>query len=153
MGLDMYLRKSHYVKNWSHMKPEERHQVLVFKNGEKAPIKSERVCTVIEEVAYWRKANEIHNWFVENCQEGVDDCREAYVSREQLGKLLSVCNEVLADHKKAEQLLPTKSGFFFGGTEYDEWYFKSLENTRDVLTEVLAEPETNSGDYYYNSSW
>ena len=29
---------------------------------------------IIEQVGYWRKANQIHNWFVENVQDGEDDC-------------------------------------------------------------------------------
>lgn len=49
-----------------------------------------------EEVGYWRKANQIHNWFVENIQNGVDDCdyhRE--VREEDLLELLDVCKTVL----------------------------------------------------------
>lgn len=49
-----------------------------------------------EEVGYWRKANQIHNWFVENIQNGVDDCdyhRE--VREEDLLELLDVCKRVL----------------------------------------------------------
>ncbi len=41
-------------------------------------------------------------------------------------KLLEVCKQVAADPSKAEELLPTQSGFFFGGTEYDEYYMNSI---------------------------
>ena len=37
-----------------------------------------------EEVGYWRKANQIHKWFVDNVQDGVDDCGEYKVTKEQL---------------------------------------------------------------------
>jgi hypothetical protein len=52
---------------------------------------------------------------------------------------------------RAPELLPPQSGFFFGGTEYDEYYFQDLEKTRKMIEDVLAEPE--GGDFYYQSSW
>lgn len=52
---------------------------------------------IIEEVGYWRKANQIHNWFVENVQDGVDDCSyHNEVTEEDLLDLLNICNRVLA---------------------------------------------------------
>lgn len=45
-------------------------------------------------VAYWRKANAIHNWFVENAQDGVDNCGTYEVERYLLEDLLARCAEV-----------------------------------------------------------
>src|SRR5437764_1408196 len=96
MGLDMHLSKKHYVKNWDHMRPEQRFTVSVRRGGKRfTAIKAERVSDVVEEVAYWRKANQIHKWFVDNVQGGRDDCREYYVSPEQLKELLDTVNTVL----------------------------------------------------------
>ena len=53
--------------------------------------------TVKFEVAYWRKANHIHKWFVENVQDGKDDCGDYYVSVEQLGDLLVLCKQVVKE--------------------------------------------------------
>lgn len=50
--------------------------------------------SLFEEIGYWRKANAIHNWFVENVQNGVDDCGEYEVSKSDLKELLSLCKEV-----------------------------------------------------------
>ena len=50
--------------------------------------------TIFTEIAYWRKANEIHNYFVEYAQHGVDDCRTYDVSKKQLEDLLYKCKEV-----------------------------------------------------------
>ena len=97
-----------------------------------------------------RKANQIHRWFVENCQDGVDDCRDAYVSGETLKELLDVCKQVEADHSLAESLLPAASGFFFGGTDYDEWYYNDITNTIKIIEEALVD---GAGDFYYSSSW
>lgn len=52
---------------------------------------------IIDQVGYWRKSNEIHNWFVENVQDGVDDCcYHDEVTRETLEELLDICKRVLA---------------------------------------------------------
>lgn len=152
MGLDMYLYKKSYVKNWDHMTPENKHNITIEKGGKlRTDIKPNRICYIVEEVAYWRKANHIHKWFVENCQDGIDDCRSAYVSREQLQELLDLCKQVRDDHSQADELLPTQSGFFFGGTEYDEYYFNDIDYTIKVLEEILS--EEGSADFEYNSSW
>lgn len=84
-------------------------------------------------VGYWRKANQIHKWFVDNVQDGVDNCATYPVTYEQLQELLSLVNEVLKNHKLAAELLPTETGFFFGSDEYGEWYFTDLEETKRII--------------------
>ena len=155
MGLDMYLEKRTYVKNWSHKAKEERHTVSVKLGGKaRKDIKPKRISGVVEEILYWRKANAIHKWFVENIQNGEDDCKEYYVSKEQLEELAELCEKVV--ETKDTSLLETTSGFFFGGTEYDEYYFDECKRTAKVIRELLKEetPEgAFSGDFYYSSSW
>ena len=152
MGLDMYLNKRTYVKNWDFQKPEEKHEVIVKKGGEVLDtIKPERITYIEEEIGYWRKANAIHNWFVKNVQGGVDECQRSYVSLEKLKELLEVVEKVLADNSLASTLLPTQSGFFFGPTHYDEWYFKDLEDTKVILEDALTSKPVSS--IYYQSSW
>lgn len=52
---------------------------------------------IAEQVGYWRKANHIHNWFVQNVQDGEDDCEyHREVTKEYLEMLLSICKTVLA---------------------------------------------------------
>jgi hypothetical protein len=153
MGLDMYLHKRTYVKRWDHIPPDKQYLVIVTRGGEAVPeIDPERVSEVVEQVGYWRKANAIHKWFVDNIQGGVDDCRDAYVERDQLALLLDTVNRVLADHDLAEELLPPQSGFFFGDTEVDAYYWRDLEDTKKIIEEVLAMPGLE-GEFYYHSSW
>jgi hypothetical protein len=103
-------------------------------------------------LAYWRKANAIHRWFVENVQGGKDDCQRAYVGRDKLNELRAKCKGALENRDQADKLLPTQSGFFFGGTKHDEWYFKSLEYTVQALDRILEKlPEF--AEVYYDSSW
>jgi hypothetical protein len=150
MGLDMYLEKRTYVKQWDHQSAEEKHEVVVTKGGQPTKIDPKKVKYIIEEAGYWRKANQIHRWFVENVQDGIDNCGDYYVGSEKLTELLELCKKVEADHSLAEELLPSASGFFFGGTEYDEWYFEDIKNTIAILEEALADKH---GDFYYSSSW
>lgn len=117
----------------------------------KYPVKS-----IIQEVGYWRKANHIHKWFVNNVQDGIDDCdyhRE--VTKEDLEKLLTICEEIKSndDFTVAMEKLPTTSGFFFGGTEYDEWYMYAIEETIKICKKVLEETDFGTEMIYYRSSW
>ena len=182
MGLDMFLNKMNYVKNWQHQPEETRHHVLATQDGKPCThILRERITYVVEEVAYWRKANAIHRWFVDNVQDGHDDCGEYRVSRDQLSQLRDDCQKVLAastlidakitngvryengnmvpmledgkainDASVAKELLPTQAGFFFGSTDYDQYYYDDLVYTRDVLDKLLAEP---GDEFEYHSSW
>lgn len=141
MGLDMYLSKRTYFGR------DQRPKIRI--EGTEG-VKGDRIKVILEEIGYWRKANAIHNWFVQNVQNGQDDCRLYYVTREQLRQLLDLVNQILVDHSKTEKLLPTKSGFFFGSTNYDQLYFQDLELTKTIIENALKE---NNGDIFYQSSW
>jgi hypothetical protein len=153
MGLDMYLTRKTYVKQWSHQAPEEQFELSITKGGKPYDgINLSNVTNIEEEVGYWRKANQIHRWFVENVQNGVDDCGEYSVSKSELETLRNICTEVVNDHSKAEDLLPSAAGFFFGNTDYDEYYYDDLERTIVILDKILGETNPNQ-DIYYSSSW
>lgn len=157
MGLDMYLTKKHYVRNWDHTPEEKQHTVTVTRGGETPSyIDTTKIKYLEEEAGYWRKANHIHNWFVNNVQEGKDECQKVWVSSRQLEELSTACKEVLADNSKAGELLPTADGFFFGGTEYDEYYFRDIEDTLKFIEPILADMDQGGNlpyDVYYQSSW
>lgn len=107
------------------------------------------VKTLIE-VGYWRKANQIHKWFVDNVQRGVDNCADYYLDKDTLRELKNLCEEVLKHPENAEELLPCESGFFFGSTEYDEWYFNDIQDTIEICNWCL---EKDYDYFVYNSSW
>ena len=149
MGLDMYLNKRTYVQYWEH-NGDDNYEVTVTKGGKPTKINPKKVKYIIEEAGYWRKQNQIHRWFEENVQEGIDNCGEYYVSKDDLETLLELCKKVQADNSLADSLLPSASGFFFGGTDYDEWYYNGIDNTIQILEEAL---EDERGEFYYSSSW
>lgn len=161
MGLDMYLRKEQYVctydfeaKDYCPPKKINIKLDIEYEDGHTKTIESsEDLCDsgglYIEiPYAYWRKANAIHKWFIGLLPEGEEDrCQKIYVSGKKLLELKELCEQVLADHDKASELLPTQEGFFFGSTEYDEWYFKDLEATIEQLKDVKPDE-----DFIYQAS-
>ena len=60
---------------------------------------------------------------------------------------------IVEDSTIAERFLPTTSGFFFGGTNYDEWYINDLKETIEIIDKVLAETDFDSQMIFYVSSW
>jgi hypothetical protein len=73
---------------------------------------------VQEHVGYWRKENHIHNWFVQNVQDCMDDCRAYIVSCEQLKALRDVCQEVLSVAKTEPGVLASGTLCTSNGVEY-----------------------------------
>ena len=78
MGLDMYLTKETYI-GANYEFNEIGGTLELTREGSPIPIKLNRVVSISERIGYWRKANQIHNWFVENVQGGEDDCKKYYV--------------------------------------------------------------------------
>ena len=143
MGLDMFLSARRYISKY--VDENESNNLDNLYPGR-------HVKGVTFEVGYWRKANAIHNFFVENCQGGKDECQETYIDPDDLKSLLLTVNDVLADRSKAMELLPPVSGFFFGSTEIDDWYFEYLERTKNIIEDALS-GKYEDCDFYYQSSW
>jgi hypothetical protein len=154
MGLDQYLNAKRFVSpaEWRGKESQEKYEKVseLFGMNE---IKTASVPHAIVEfgVGYWRKANAVHQWFVDNVQGGQDDCKSYYVDREQLQQLKDICLKIAADRSLASELLPTQGGFFFGSTEYDEWYFEDLENTIAIIDNAFS--LGSDWDFEYSSSW
>ena len=143
MGLDMYLHAKRYL--WDADKDTKNKIAEAFPEI-KAEVKS-----VTVEAAYWRKANAIHGWFVNNVQGGVDDCGEYNVTLEQLQDLIALCKHVLNNKDEAVAVLPPTPGFFFGAFEVDAWYMENIDKTIEQLEACLKYPD--NWDFYYHSSW
>ena len=181
MGLDMYLSKKSYVKQWSHRKPEDQFDVSVKRGGVTYPnIKPERVSYVIEELMYWRKANQIHGWFCNNTEEIVADVRY-YVTKTDLEVLLETCKSVIEilntapkvttqvvggwkdgeqymvdveayDSDVLQEILPPTQGFFFGSDTIDDYYKQDIIDTIKFLEEELPDCEEDA-EFEYYASW
>ena len=143
MGLDMYLEK----------RSKFAEQLIDEDTGE-------RYYDCWEQVVYWRKANEIHRWFIDHL--GLDEdfnCKYAEVTKEDLQELVDTCKFVL-DHKGrndaikiAEEELPTQGGFFFGSTDYDDYYYEELEETIPLVERVIDETDWDNEIVAYYAWW
>lgn len=147
MGLDMYLTASRYCYEAGIINDKKITVLLDDK-----PLKAS-VCNIVCRAAYWRKANAIHNWFVQNVQCGEDNCEEHNVSRDQLKALMALCRKALKTGK-FDDALPPVSGFFFGDTENLEYYLAYLKDTVAQITKALRQfPEKDGWEFIYQSSW
>lgn len=154
MGLDQYLYASRYTSpaDW---RPEDDRKVFkdILKTigGEEFVDTDLPSLTVDLKVGYWRKANQIHQWFVKNVQDGEDNCAEYWVDRDKLIELRDLCKLALAEKGKASEVLPPQSGFFFGSTEIDEWYWQDVQSTIEIIDKCLKMDDRWS--FKYQSSW
>lgn len=122
-------------------------------------------CSIFEDVGYLRKANQIHNFFVQECQGGVDECQLSFITKDKLEDLLGRCKRamklkkiylndgIIKDGEGLETFLPTQSGFFFGGTEFNEWYFQDVAETKKIITKVLKDTDFDKQVILYRASW
>lgn len=107
-----------------------------------------------EEVAYWRKANQIHSWFVRHVQDGEDNCEvHRELTRQDLLDLLDEAVVVLRHPTTAKDLLPIKEGFFFGNYEYNQYYEEKLCSTVEQIGKLLRTTDWENEALYYASSW
>ena len=177
----MYLTRRVYVgANYKHNNVKGTIELTKGKENIPIKIKFDKVKYIEEEGAYWRKANSIHKWFVDNIQNGKDDCREYYVDISQLEELIQLCKDDMKyfdslEYKYSEEQedffskekfkykiyqnveeenlnLKTQGGFFFGSTDYNEYHYRNLQDTVKMLENLIAE-DCSEVEYYYQSSW
>lgn len=179
MGLDMYFEKRTYVKNWKHMSDEERHEVTVKGKEAKhiRPKRIKEIVEEIgylrkvNSVHNWIIQNVADG--VDNCQEiylSETDMKEllttintvlescelvdgiinnGYTFENGEKKMNTEKGKVVKDSSVAEELLPNTEGFFFGSTDYDEWYVNDLKEAKEILETAVSE----AGSIYYRASW
>lgn len=172
MGLDMFLNRKRLLSWEDQVKMKEEMKI------------ENPVVSVEEEVAYWRKANQINKFFMKRDIDG--EGRNAKVDINDLKELLKICKrlkrelrlvdgrihtgtrytkengveemyadgKVIANKELAEELLPTEAGFFFGSTDYDEWYYQQIVETIPVLEKIISEHnDAYDMEYSYYASW
>lgn len=159
----MYLNVVKYFWSSEQEKPDELQKLVTLFNLKGNKIFEDMQDYKLESLkfkcGYWRKANHIHNWFVENVQNNDDDCGYYDVSFEELQKLLNIVKEILEIKnkgkriKKAKELLPTTEGSFFGGLSYDIYYFEQLKDTKKIIEKLFKVKNIKDYDIEYHASW
>lgn len=102
----------------------------------------------IMESAYFRKVNFIYRYFGEKL---VDE--SCIVTKAEIEDIIERCKKVLADHSLAEELLPTCDGFFFGCTEYNDWYFKDVEDCQEQMQKLMEDYDETTDVIWVDMSW
>lgn len=105
-------------------------------------------------VGYFRKVNFLVRYFTDLGFD-VENQTPFYITKEQVIELRNRCQMVLDDHSQAEDLLPTMSGFFFGSTDYNGYYFKDVEQVLKYCEETLLPmfDELDDRESIYFSTW
>lgn len=88
------------------------------------------------EDAYFRKVNFIYAYF-SKFDNFADEC--VVVTKDDIGTFLAICKDVdshCGDSDYANEVLPTQSGFFFGSTNYDNWYWSDVKNCISQMTQL-----------------
>lgn len=108
MGLDQYLTAEVSLGGYNWSPEHERldaETIVQATNLDHVWSDMARRVEVRVHVAYWRKANAIHRWFVENCQGGVDDCGTYPVTKADLRRLHETCVIVLASSEMVPDMV------------------------------------------------
>lgn len=105
-------------------------------------------------VGYFRKVNFLVKYF-SDLGFDVENQTPFYINKDQVTELRDRCQRVLDDHSLAEDLLPTMGGFFFGSTDYDEYYFEDVEEVLKYCEESLLPmfDELDDRESIYFSTW
>ena len=109
------------------------------------------ICTKYD--AYFRKVNFLYKYFEDNGS--MVDEWYAPVTTEDLEDIIARCDRILEDkdEETAHAELPTQSGFFFGSTDYDKWYFHDVKDCKKQLKRFLKLMQKKGDNAYIIFSW
>ena len=150
MGLDMYMSANRWLLGESYGKPIDQmsYEIVTTSLGltqidiDKLPRKN---ATVSITVGYWRKAHDIHQWFVDNVQNGEDNCAQYDVSRTELIELKEAIQRVLAD---PDQYHTEFSSNYDWDSDVEAVFTRTWANI-----DLWLSPTYNNFDFQYSSSW
>jgi len=142
MGLDMYLRGQKFFWTRWDLEIAEREALERKEDGF-------RVASLEVELGYWRKHSHLHGYIVQTFAEGVDECQDIELSKDNLQKLIE------AVEKGA---LPATEGFFFGDSSKNGWMDpEGVERSTKMLHAALRwlsdEPKYEARSVIYRASW
>lgn len=158
MGLDQYLTAHKLICGYTrHSEAGEREAYL--KLLESVGLQESDVSldtphlSVSVTVAYWRKAHTVHEWFVSNVQDGVDDCRSSYASRKFLEFAVEHCRKVLKAEKPGSVISTEKDDYSIETIIGAGIYLTEFVMTKAKLAAVLNNPKFKGWNFEYRASW
>jgi len=100
-----------------------------------------------EEILYYRKVNFLVPFFEDSVLQEEVGFILSSVYKYKVKDLIDSCEKVLKNRKKASEILPTEEGFFFGSTEYDDYYFECVQEVLNNFKELLKDFEEDCKYY------
>lgn len=61
--------------------------------------------------------------------------------------------EIIANAEEISEILTSREGFFFGSTEYNQYYLQDIHDTIKMLEALGIESPEHEGEYCYRASW
>jgi len=167
MGLDMYLYARKYISKNDYSDREnikvipEYQAMESFAPKDLTKYSSFGGISVTYPVGYWRKANAVHGWFVNVLADGVDECQEIPIDRSYFEILKNSCEIVISSDKDdmaevaADHGLEPTNGFFFGGSDIDEYYIQDLKDTITIIKHIFSviPHGDHEWQFIYQASW
>lgn len=97
---------------------------------------------------YFRKVNSVYKYFEDKLEDEMCE-----VTKYDVEDLLAKAKTVLKEHDEetSQELLPTRSGFFFGSTDYDSWYYSDVKDIIKVFSDILKKWDDEDIVYIYMS--
>lgn len=99
-------------------------------------------------VGYFRKVNCVYRYFDDKLTD-----ETAWVTKDECEDIVKRCSAVLENPDLASELMPTRSGFFFGSTEYDKYYFSDLKDVRKQFKSFIKYFKTDDDLVFIHMSW
>lgn len=148
MGLDQYITIRHKSTNRSYKKYNDFWKLSAKeREGKEIPDEPEKDFIV----GYFRKHNMIHKWFVDNVQNGVDDCGRYVITVKDLNKLLDICNRIMSGVTKSKK--PAKFMTDRDGVEHEIWQIDTYTPTEGILEYAKTILPTQSGFFFGDTDY
>lgn len=105
-----------------------------------------------DETTVWfgRKENHIHQWVIDAHRITDTNLEHILIDPDEL---LGDLDTVIKNPESAPEIMPTSSGFFFGGTDYDEVYFEDVKSLHETLNTEKKQGYFDNHSYFYWSWW
>ena len=124
MGLDMFLQGQSFY--WT-LEQEDNEFMPTIPE----PLKDFKFTSMRYEIGYWRKHPDLHGYIVNRYNDGVDDCEDIRLEKEDIEHLIEIV-------KQGKTYLETTEGFFFGNSEQLGYYEKDeIDATVKIFEDAL----------------
>lgn len=154
---DVYFRKANFVYRYFHPYLEDEECIVTKDMVTELIDRCNKVLATVNTKKMFKKNGVLVKDFWFKFRKGEDYSNITIGRKTEEDKRIEAFRKECGLNKKkftdtAELLLPTTSGFFFGGTDYDEWYVQNVLSCKRQFEKLLKKWKDN--EVVYNMmSW